>query len=79
MFRIDDYSSELRVIDESNEIWFVQVHNLKYMWLREGQFVRIRSATLEHHEKYTRTFGLKPYSNILSMPYPSHIAKEMSQ
>lgn len=36
LFKIDDYSSELRVIDESNEVWFCQVLNMKYRWLREG-------------------------------------------
>jgi hypothetical protein len=41
--------------------------------------VRIRSATLEHHERYAegRSFGLKNYSNILSLPYPSKIAHDM--
>lgn len=41
--------------------------------------MRIRSATLEHHEKYAegRSFGLKNYSNILSLPYPSKIALDM--
>ena len=67
----------MRVIDESNQIWFCQVYNIKFRWLKEGQIVRIRSATLEHHEKYERTFGLKNYSNIMSLPYPSLVAKNM--
>ena len=50
---------------------------MKYRWLREGQFVRIRSANLEHYSKYDRTFGLKPYSNILSIPYPSFAVRKM--
>lgn len=50
---------------------------MKYRWVREGQVVRIRSATLEHHDKYDRVFGDKKYSNILSLPYPSLIAKDM--
>jgi hypothetical protein len=77
LFKIDDYSSEMRVIDDSNEIWFCQVLNMKYRWLREGQFIRIRSANLEHYSKYERTFGLKPYSNILSLPYPSLSVRKM--
>lgn len=77
LFKLDEYSSELRVMDESKEIWFAQVFNLKYRWLREGQFVRIRSANLENHDKYERTFGLKHYSNILSLPYPCLIARNM--
>ena len=39
--------------------------------------MRIRSANLEHYAKYENTFGLKPYSNILSLPYPCAIAKNM--
>jgi len=39
--------------------------------------LRIRSASLEHHEKYDRVFGLKNYSNILSLPYNSIIGKQM--
>jgi hypothetical protein len=65
VFKIDDYSSQIRVIDSSNEIWFCQVLNLKYPWLKEGLYVRVRSATLENHQGYERTFGLKSISNIL--------------
>jgi len=36
LFRLDDYSSEIRVIDESNEIWFCHILNMKYKWVREG-------------------------------------------
>jgi hypothetical protein len=50
---------------------------MKYRWLREGQIVRIRSATLENYEKAFQTFGLKAYSNILSLPYPSFIGKNL--
>ena len=42
MLKLDDYTSECRVIDQSNEIWHVQVLNQKFKWLKEGNFVRIR-------------------------------------
>jgi hypothetical protein len=79
VFKLDDYSSDVRVIDDSNELWHCQVLNLKYRFLREGQFVRIRAATLEHHQNSLdgKTFGLKNYSNILSLPYPSALAQSM--
>ena len=79
LFKLDDYSSELRVIDGSNEIWHCQVLNMKYRFLREGQYVRIRAATLEHHQNSfdARTFGLKNYSNILSLPVPSTLEASM--
>ena len=79
MFRVDDYTSELRVMDDSNQFWTCHIHNMKYRFLREGQYVKIRGATLEHHEKSAsgRSFGLKNYSNIMSLPYPSKLAQGM--
>lgn len=79
VFKLDDYSSDLRVIDGSNELWHCQILNLKYRFLREGQYVRIRAATLEHHQNSLdgKTFGLKNYSNILSLPSPSAISQSM--
>lgn len=39
--------------------------------------MRIRQASLEHYDKYEKTFGLKSFSNILSLPYPSLAARNM--
>lgn len=36
IFKVDEYSSEARVLDSSNEIWFFQFLNMKYKWLRQG-------------------------------------------
>lgn len=77
LFKLDDYSSEARVIDDSGEIWHFQLLNLKYRWLREGQYVRIRAATLANHAKYAKTFGLRHYSNIMSLPFPCALAQNM--
>lgn len=46
LFKLDQYVSEMRVTDESGEIWTTQVFNVKYRWLREGQYIRVRGATL---------------------------------
>jgi hypothetical protein len=79
VFKLDDYSSDVRLIDDSNQLWHCQILNLKYRFLREGQYVKIRAATLEHHQNSLdgKTFGLKNYSNILSLPYPSALAQSM--
>ena len=79
VFKLDDYSSEIRVVDGGNQVWYCNILNLKYRYIKEGQFIRIRCATLEHHEKYNegRSFGLKAYSNILSLPHPCALAKDM--
>ena len=79
LFTSDQYKSEMRVIDDSNEIWHCQVYNQKYKQLREGQYVRIRGCTLYNfaNKGYERTFGMKPYSNILRLPYPCKLAQDM--
>jgi hypothetical protein len=51
--------------------------NQKYKWLEEGQFIRVRQATLQNHMSYSRVFGLKSHSNIMILPSPSKIAEEM--
>ena len=74
MFKLDDYSSECRVIDQSDEIWHMQILNQKYKDIKEGQVVRIRQATLQNHKNYNRVFGLKSHSNISSLPEHSVLA-----
>ena len=77
LIRIDRYTSEIRVLDASNEIWHAQILNQKFKWLQEGQVVRIRQASLQNHKSYDRVFGLKSSSNILVLPEPSVIVSEM--
>lgn len=77
LFQVDDFVSEMRVIDDSGEIWHLQVHLNKFRFLKEGLYVRIRGGTLLHHEKCHRMFGLRPYSNIINLPYPCKLAQDM--
>jgi hypothetical protein len=49
--RQDHQTSEVRVLDESNEIWFTEIFNRKFKWLREGQYVKIKSASVYDQEK----------------------------
>lgn len=79
LFKVDEYKSEMRVIDDSNEIWHTQIYNVKYPLLREGSYVRIRACTLYNfaNKGYERTFGLRPQSNILTLPYPCKLAQDM--
>ena len=65
------------MLDASNEIWHAQILNQKFKWLQEGQYVRIRQATLQNHKSYSKVFGLKSYSNILVLPEPSVIVEKM--
>jgi hypothetical protein len=77
LFKVDEYQSEIRVIDDSGEIWHSSVYNLKYRSIKEGQYVRIRAASLVNHMNYANTFGMRPYSNILSLPFPCKLAEGM--
>ena len=36
LFTYDQYKSEMRIIDDSNEIWHCHVYNNKYRNLKEG-------------------------------------------
>lgn len=69
----------MRVIDDSNELWHCQIYNVKYKGVREGAYVRIRGCTVMNfaNKGYERTFGLRPFSNILTLPYPSKLAQDM--
>ena len=68
----------MRCIDESGQIWHSQPYNAKYRALAEGQYVRIRAANLiSHSTDYKQTFGMRPYTNILTLPYPCKLAEDM--
>jgi len=78
VFQIDSYTSEARFIDNSGQVWHLCFMHFWFKWLRQGQYVRIRGATLaNHHKEYVQTIGLKPQSNILSLPYPCQLAQDM--
>ena len=77
LFKVDDYQSEIRVIDDSGEIWHSSIYNVKYRSIKEGQYIRIRAASLVNHKGYSKTFGMRPYSNILTLPYPCKLAQGM--
>ncbi len=69
---------EVRVIDESNEIWFTEVYPSKFKWLREGQIVKIKNASLYDQVKATQKFSLRYSSNILTIPSESQTVKMMN-
>ncbi len=66
----------MRMIDDANEIWHCHVYNNKYRNLKEGQYVRIRACSLMNfgNKGYEKTFGFRPQSNILALPYPCKLA-----
>ena len=75
--RIDEYCSELRLLDGSGEVWFCQGYTGRFRYIWEGVYIRIRAASLENTHKLQNTISLKQHSNILLLPYPCKLAQEM--
>jgi hypothetical protein len=36
IFHLDENFSDVRFLDESNQIWFARISNSKFIWIREG-------------------------------------------
>lgn len=75
IFKLNDQKNELRVIDDSNEVWFTEVYISRFRWLKEGQYVKIKTANVYEHGP--RFFSLRFASNILSLPFNCQIARTM--
>jgi hypothetical protein len=68
----------MRCVDESGSLWHSQPFNAKYRLLKQGDYVRIRAATLSSHSTgYERTFGMRHYTNILLLPASCKLAQDM--
>jgi hypothetical protein len=68
IFHLNENFSDVRFLDESNQIWFARISNLKFIWIREGQLVKIKSASLFNCDPLSRTLSLPFASNILTIP-----------
>ena len=77
MCKVDEYCSELRLLDSSNEVWFCQGYTSRFRYVWEGAYVRIRAASIENTYKLHNTIGLKQHSNILLLPYPCKMAQDL--
>jgi hypothetical protein len=47
IIRAQDNRIEVRLADEGNEVWYTQTYRGKYKWLREGQYVKIKNASID--------------------------------
>lgn len=45
IFKKDENKSEVSFIDMSQEIWYAEVYQNKFRWLREGQVVKVKGAS----------------------------------
>lgn len=69
--------SEIRVVDESNEVWCTQIYTSKYKWLREGQLVKIRGVNRNERELASKEFCLRFASNIITIPSESQLERAL--
>lgn len=75
--RVDEKTSEISVKDNEETTWTTAVSTFKFRWLREGQVVKIKHASLVGTEKDSHHFVLKSMSNILSLPKGCKVQQDM--
>jgi hypothetical protein len=66
---------EIRMLDNSDEIWYAEVFQPKFRWLRSGQLVKVKAANVVDQEK--QMLELKWASNILTIPNNFYITRQM--
>ena len=78
VFELDEYTNELRLKDASGAgAWNVLALKLKFPAVHAGDVVRIRSVTFDETSTQKKVLLLSHYSNILSFPAGSKLAKEV--
>jgi len=78
VFDKDEYTNELKLRDGSGATYYTLALKLKFPHLRAGEVVRIRSATFDVTSNKS-ILNLSHFSNILSLPSSSKLAKELSK
>lgn len=63
---MDEYTNELKLRDHSDHTYYALALKLKFPHLRQGQVVRIRSATHDETSSSKKVLALSHYSNIMT-------------
>lgn len=74
----DDYNYQVRVKDISKDAYTMTVSSLRYPILKEGDIIRIRSASVDI-ESEDNILVLKNHSNILKFIPTAKIIKKMTE
>ena len=77
VFELDEYTTELKLRDQSGQTFYTLALKLKFPHLRTGDVVRIRSATYDETSLQKKVLLLSHYSNILTFISASKLAKEV--
>jgi Telomeric single stranded DNA binding POT1/CDC13 len=74
---LDEYTNELRLRDASGQTYYTLALKLKFPNLHQNDIVRVRSATVDETSTHKKVLNLSHYSNILTLPSHSKLAKEL--
>jgi len=74
---LDEYTNQLKLADSTGDNWYTLALKLKFPNVQAGQVVRIRSATYDETSTHKQVLALSHYSNILSFPASSKIARTL--
>jgi hypothetical protein len=79
VFDLDEYTNELKLRDQSGEIYYTLALKLKFPHLRAGSVVKIRSATHDETATNKNVLVLQHYSNIMTFIGCSKLATTVAQ
>ena len=79
VFEKDEQTLEVRIKDDSNQLWFLTLPKLRFggnINIREGEIIRVRSVTKDVRNKHIES---KQSTNILKFLPCSKIVQEMQK
>jgi hypothetical protein len=78
VFELDEYTNELKLRDQSGEVYYTLALKLKFPHLRAGSVVKIRSAIHDDTSVNKNVLVLQHYSNIMTFISSSKLASTVS-
>jgi hypothetical protein len=79
VFELDEYTNELKLRDQSGEVYYTLALKLKFPHLKAGAVVKIRSATHDITAQNKNVLVLQHYSNIMTFIGSSKLAATVSK
>jgi len=78
VFLLDEYTNELKLKDNSGEVFYTLALKIKFPHVRQGSVVRIRSCTYDDTSLNKKVLVLQHYSNIMTFINTSKLAASLS-
>ena len=81
VFEKDEHNLELRIKDNSNQLWFLTIPKLRFggnINIREGEIIRVRSVVKDQTSRGKRV-NSKMSTNILKFLPSAKIVSDMTQ